>query len=200
MKRRSPALLTAALGAFLLSAAPGCDRGVAPEQEPEYIAAPPAPHSVEYSAAEPIKLEALKTDSDYQKFIAASEVAVVKFTATWCGPCRALTPELEKQAGYFADRDVKFAEVDVDQHRELSKKMGVESIPDVRVFVGGREYAQVVGLEPRQIANLIESVAPSAAPRPTEPATPAADSPASPNADAPSVEETRLEDELWPNE
>ncbi len=190
MKRRSPAFLTIALGAFLLSAAPGCDRGDAPEQEPEYVAAPPAPHSVDYSAAEPLKLESLKTDADYEKFIAGSEVAVVKFTATWCGPCRALTPELEKQAGYFAGRDVKFAEVDVDQHRELSKKMGVESIPDVRVFVGGREYAQVVGLEPRQIASLIESVAPSAA-----------ESPENPEVAAPSAaEETPLEDELWPNE
>lgn len=138
--------------ALLLGLAFGCDR--APEIPPEIAAA----HSVDYSAAVDGQVAHLKTESEFNDFIKNSPVAVVKFGAVWCPPCRALEPDLVKQAGYFEGRGVQYAEIDVDELDELSRSLGVQSIPDVRVYLDGRGYAQIVGYEPHTLANLIDAL------------------------------------------
>lgn len=69
---------------------------------------------------------------------------VVDFWAAWCGPCRAVAPELEKLAGSRAGR-VVVAKVDTDAHPELSARFAIRSIPTLVVFKGGREAARVTG-------------------------------------------------------
>lgn len=166
-----------------------------PEIPPEVAAA----RSVDYSAASDGDVASLATETEYDEFIESSPVAVVKFGAEWCPPCRAFEPDLRKQAGYFAGRGVKFAEVDVDELGEMARELGVSSIPDVRVYLDGRAYAQIVGYEPHTLANLVESLcepAPSKSENPVE--TSSVDSAPSPTSDA--QEEKPLEEELWPAE
>jgi thiol-disulfide isomerase/thioredoxin len=113
---------------------------------------------INYSMAQPIKLESLKTKKDFLDFCENNEIAVVKFTATWCGPCKALEPELEKMAGYFETQGVKIAEVDVDDLKDLSNEMHISSIPHTFVFYNGQPYADIMGFNPGAIASLIDSV------------------------------------------
>ncbi len=116
------------------------------------------PTFVDYSLAQPLEIPTLKTEKEFEDFIAGSEIAVVKFGAEWCGPCCELSPELRKQAGYFETEDVKFAEVDVDVLGSLASHMRVGSIPDIRVYYEGRPYSQIVGNYPYELANLVESL------------------------------------------
>jgi putative thioredoxin len=86
---------------------------------------------------------------------------VVDFWAPWCGPCRALTPVIEKAAAAFAGR-VKLVKVNSDENQELATAFGVRSIPNVIAFKDGRPAAQFVGAQSDgQVRAFIEKLLPS---------------------------------------
>lgn len=84
--------------------------------------------------------------ADYDSFVSQEgRLAVVEFHATWCGPCKKLAPVLEKVAAEHQGR-VVIGKVDVDQARDLALRSKVHSIPDVRLFRGGRQVQQFTGV------------------------------------------------------
>jgi thioredoxin 1 len=74
----------------------------------------------------------------------AEGLVVVDFWAAWCGPCRKIAPYLETLAEEFKGR-VKIVKVNVDQHRELSQRFGVRSIPCLIMFRDGKPIGQKIG-------------------------------------------------------
>jgi thioredoxin 1 len=64
-----------------------------------------------------------------------SGVVVADFWAPWCGPCRALAPEVDKVADQFAGK-VKVGKVNVDENPELAVKYDVQTIPRILIFKG----------------------------------------------------------------
>jgi len=73
---------------------------------------------------------------------------LVDFTATWCGPCRALAPIVEKIADEFEGK-VKVGKLDIDESPGVTAKYGIRSVPTVLVFQGGQKKGQHVGLTTR---------------------------------------------------
>ena len=68
---------------------------------------------------------------------------LVDFFATWCGPCKMLTPILEELA---SDRsDTKIVKVDVDECEGLARQFGVMSIPTIILFENGKEVKRFTG-------------------------------------------------------
>ncbi|MBQ8540833.1 MAG: thioredoxin [Clostridia bacterium] len=81
---------------------------------------------------------------------------VVDFFATWCGPCRMLSPVLESVAEDFEDK-VKFVKLDVDEAPDIAKDYSVMSIPTLIIVKGGEEVAKQVGaLGAEALENWIE--------------------------------------------
>jgi putative thioredoxin len=79
---------------------------------------------------------------------ASMEVPViVDFWAPWCGPCKTLTPALEK-AVTEAKGKVRLVKVDVDQNQRIAAQMRVQSIPAVFAFVGGQPVDGFMGAQP----------------------------------------------------
>jgi putative thioredoxin len=86
---------------------------------------------------------------------------IVDFWAPWCGPCRTLTPIIEKVVAEFKGR-VKLVKVNSDENPELSQAFQIRSIPNVIAFKDGKAAAQFVGAQPEtQVRAFIEKLLPS---------------------------------------
>ena len=85
------------------------------------------------------------TKSNFEKEVISSEIPVVlDFWATWCGPCRMLSPVLDDLAAEYRDR-VRFCKVNVDDEPELSARFGIASIPTLIFFKNGEAQKRAVG-------------------------------------------------------
>ncbi len=86
------------------------------------------------------------TLQNFEKEVINSDKPVLlDFWAEWCGPCRMLTPILEKLEGELGDA-VEVGKINVDEQRELAQKFGVMSIPSVFVIKGGKVVDSAVGV------------------------------------------------------
>jgi thioredoxin 1 len=85
------------------------------------------------------------TNADWDTEVLQSDVPVmVDFWAVWCGPCRAIGPNVDAIAEEF-DGKAKVLKVDVDSEQELAEKYNIMSIPNLLFFKGGKLVDQVVG-------------------------------------------------------
>ena len=101
----------------------------------------------------------------FDEEIRASVPVLVDFWAEWCGPCRMVSPVVEKVGRDNAGR-LKVVKVDVDGAPEISARYGVQSIPLLVLFVGGEEADRLVGAVPeaqlrRWLAPHLEAAAPA---------------------------------------
>ena len=88
-------------------------------------------------------------DQDFRREVLEAEGPVlVDFTATWCGPCRALTPALEALASEYKGR-VKVTKLDVDANQETPQQYGIRSMPTLLFFKQGKVVGQIVGAVPK---------------------------------------------------
>jgi putative thioredoxin len=94
-----------------------------------------------------------------------AQVVLVDFWAEWCGPCKALTPVLERIVQASGGK-VKLAKINVDKNQALAAQFRVQSIPLVYAFVGGRPADAFQGAQPESVVQqfvgrLVKLLAPS---------------------------------------
>src|SRR6266567_8845852 len=106
--------------------------------------------------------EALVRDTTTQAFVkdvieeSKHQPVLVDFWAEWCGPCKQLTPVLEK-AVRGAKGKVKLVKMDIDKHPAIPGQMGIQSIPAVIAFVNGQPADGFMGALPEgQVLAFIE--------------------------------------------
>jgi thioredoxin 1 len=73
----------------------------------------------------------------------------VDFWAEWCGPCRMVGPAVE-QIGKVMTGKIKVAKLNVDENQEIAMKYGVQSIPSLILFKGGKEIGRTIGAMPKE--------------------------------------------------
>ncbi|WP_300642163.1 thioredoxin [uncultured Helicobacter sp.] len=79
-----------------------------------------------------------------------SGVALVDFWAPWCGPCRMLSPVIDKLTEEFEGK-AKICKVNTDEQEELSAQFGIRSIPTMLFFKNGEVVDQMVGATSEQV-------------------------------------------------
>ncbi len=106
------------------------------------------------------------TEVDFQQTVIdrSREVpVVVDFWAEWCGPCRQLTPALERAAAERAGK-VELVKVDVDGNPALAREYGVQGIPAVKAFRDGMVVDEFVGAQPApMVERFMDRLVPSEA-------------------------------------
>ncbi len=88
------------------------------------------------------------TNDNFEKEVVNSSVPVlIDFWASWCGPCRMLSPVIEEIASEVKDK--KICKVNVDEQPELARKFGVMSIPTLVVMNKGELVKKSLGVQPK---------------------------------------------------
>ena len=87
----------------------------------------------------------------------ASNLVVVDFFATWCGPCKMLSPVLEQAAAEMPE--VSFYKVDIDEEMDLAGRFQVMSVPTLLFFKGGTAVQKSVGaISGQKLRSIIEAL------------------------------------------
>jgi thioredoxin 1 len=91
------------------------------------------------------------TDQNFGEAVLKSDKPVViDFWAAWCRPCLMMAPIFEEFSREYASKMV-FAKLNTDENQQTAFKLGIQGIPTLIFFSGGREVNRVVGLESREM-------------------------------------------------
>ena len=102
------------------------------------------------------QVEKINSKQDFDNIIKNSfNTVFVKFTASWCGPCRMMIPVIEKVASELTN--VKFLEIDVDDSDGLSDEYFISSVPTMMIFKDSKKVDEISGALPyEQLKSFIE--------------------------------------------
>ncbi|KFG61576.1 thioredoxin-like protein TLP1 [Toxoplasma gondii TgCatPRC2] len=104
----------------------------------------------------------VKKAEDFQKVTDSEEdcsVKVVQFSASWCGPCRQVTPTIEGWSEKMPASEVQFFHVDIDECPELAEEYDISSVPTFLFFKNGKKVNTVVGGNTAKIEEAIKTSA-----------------------------------------
>ena len=88
-------------------------------------------------------------DKNFSEEVLNADLPVlVDFWATWCGPCRSISPIIEELAKEFTSR-VKVTKLNVDESPATPSQYGVRGIPTLIIFKGGKILDQIIGAVPK---------------------------------------------------
>jgi thioredoxin 1 len=98
-----------------------------------------------------VSTSAAVTTSTFEAEVLQSEQPViVDFWAEWCGPCRAVSPVLDKIAEERG-AELRVVKVNIDEEPELAQRYGVMSIPTILLFKNGEPAAAAIGAQPKSM-------------------------------------------------
>lgn len=81
--------------------------------------------------------------------VKTKSVAIIDFSANWCGPCKMLAPVLEAVSEELGDK-VSFYNVDVDENPDLAMQFRIANIPALIMLKDGEKVAMQVGFQPKE--------------------------------------------------
>ncbi|ODV84760.1 hypothetical protein CANARDRAFT_200428 [[Candida] arabinofermentans NRRL YB-2248] len=109
-----------------------------------------------HSTSRALKVEEVSSYPDFKEKVLKDKFALVDFYATWCAPCKAISPLVEKFSEQYAN-DVKFYKVDVDNSGDTPAVYGVTAMPTFLLFKNGEKVFSIVGANPQGIKQVLDA-------------------------------------------
>ena len=88
------------------------------------------------------------TADTFENTITSSDIVLVDWWASWCGPCRAVSPILDQIAEEHAGK-IEIVKLNVDDNPQSAMNYQITSIPAMKVFKGGEVVKTVIGAKPK---------------------------------------------------
>jgi thioredoxin 1 len=88
----------------------------------------------------------IQDEPEFDAMLASGATFVVDCTASWCGPCKIISPLIDQLAETYADR-AKVMKLDLDHHKAIAKRFEIRSIPAVMFFKAGELSNTLVGVK-----------------------------------------------------
>lgn len=88
------------------------------------------------------------TDANYAELLEAGTPVVIDFSATWCGPCKKISPIIDELADEYEGK-VVIGKCDVDDNDELTSRFGIRNVPTVLFIKNGEVVDKHVGAAPK---------------------------------------------------
>ena len=92
----------------------------------------------------------IATNTSFDGLLADEKLVIVDFWATWCGPCRMLSPLLDEVEEEMADK-ITVVKVNIDDADEIAMRYRIMSIPTLLFFKGGELVDKSVGAMPKNV-------------------------------------------------
>lgn len=93
------------------------------------------------------------SDREFQALLASKPFVLANFTATWCGPCQQIAPQVEEMAR--ANPHVQVCKVDIDQNQDTPGKFNVTAVPTFILFKNGSVVGEVKGANAQAVQALM---------------------------------------------
>lgn len=90
------------------------------------------------------------TDKNFEEIIKGDLPVLVDFSASWCGPCKAMFPIIEELSNEYEGKFV-ISKMDVDSNVETPSKFGIRSIPTLLFFKNGEVVDRLIGAQKKDI-------------------------------------------------
>mmetsp|Transcript_32116 Transcript_32116/g.44526 ORF Transcript_32116/g.44526 Transcript_32116/m.44526 type:complete len:103 (-) Transcript_32116:202-510(-) len=98
----------------------------------------------------------VKTEEEWDQIKGSEKPVLVDFTATWCGPCKAIAPFFAELEGKYPS--ITFVKVDVDELDGVAAVAGVSAMPTFQVWQNGAKVSELIGASKEKLEDLAKSL------------------------------------------
>ena len=99
----------------------------------------------------------IKSVEEFNKIQSENKKVIIKFEATWCGPCHAFAPVFARMAEVNAD-SIVFCKVDVDDAEEVAAMERITCMPTIKTYFQGKSQKVVLGASERDVQAAIDAL------------------------------------------
>ncbi|KAF9073768.1 thioredoxin [Rhodocollybia butyracea] len=101
-------------------------------------------------------VKAIESHQEFTAIINSGKTVFIDFWATWCGPCRMISPVFETMSEEAELKEkVEFYKVDVDEQPDISQEVGIRAMPTFMAFKDGNKIDELVGARPADLQTLV---------------------------------------------